>query len=157
VIALRQAILSILDMTLRFRDALTGDVDLAPTIARALPRIRSRLHRSRRKHQERKDTIGLTVKSWVVTQSSDSDSEPEEEEPLGSSSLVSVSHNYRVPPLSRDGQQLFGDIYGMQDELDKLVCFVHREVEGLAGCTSVFNVLAFALEDWGQIGQLPPG
>jgi hypothetical protein len=147
MIALRQAILSILDMTLRFRDALTGDVGLAPTIAQAPPRIRSRLHRSRRKHQERKDTIGFAVKSWEVTQSSDSDSELEEE-PLGSTSLVLVSDNYRVPSLSRDGQLLFGDIYGMQDELDKLVCFVHREVEGLAGCTSVFNILAFALEDW---------
>ena len=84
--------------------------------------------------------------SREVTQSSDSESELEEEEPLGSS--PPVSHNHRVPPLSRDGQQLFGDIYEMQDELDKLVRFVHREVEGLAGSTSVFNVLAFALEDW---------
>jgi hypothetical protein len=133
-------------MTLRFRDTLTGAVGLAPTIAQAPPRIRPRLHRSRRKHQEGKDTLGFAVKSREVSQSSDSESELEEEEPLGSSPLV--SHNYRVPPLSRDGQQLFGDIYEMQDGLDKLVRFVHREVEGLAGSTSVFNVLAFALEDW---------
>jgi ATP-dependent protease HslVU (ClpYQ) peptidase subunit len=54
--------------------------------------------------------------------------------------------------ISRDRQQPFGDIYEMQDELDKLVRFIHGEVEGLAGSTSgvatAFSVLAFALEDW---------
>jgi hypothetical protein len=135
-------------MTLRFRDALTDDVDGVPTTAQTLPRIRLRLHHSRRKHRERRDTIGagFALKSREVFQSSDSESETEEEEPLRGDPFG--SHYYGIPPISRDGQQLFGYIYEMQEELDKVVRFIHSEVEGLAGSTSAFNVLAFTLEDW---------
>ena len=89
------------------------------------------------------------MKSWDTTQSSDSDSESEleEEEPSGNSPFG--SHYHRIQPSSHhDSQRPFSDIYEMQGDLDKLVRFFHREVEGLAGSTSAFNVLAFTLEDW---------
>jgi len=84
---------------------------------------------------------------------SDSESDLEEEEDALRHGRFSSQH-HNLPPVSQDGQQLFGDIYEMQKELDKLVRFVQREVEGLAGGTSgtasTFSVLAFALEDWGR-------
>lgn len=137
-------------MTLRFRDTLTGDVGLAPTTAQASPRIRARLHRSRREQKEREGTTGYALTSREVVLTSDSESDPEEEEALGDGTYA--PNYYRMSPMSQDDQRLFGDIYEMQDDLDKLVRFVHREVEGLAGstlrATSTFSVFAFALEDW---------
>jgi len=149
-VALRQAILSILDMTLRFRDALTVDVGQAPTTTEASRRIRPRLLRSRWEQQERKVTTGFAMTSRDITQAYDSDSDLEEEEASGHGPFA--SYYCRMSTLSHDRQQPFGDIYEMQDELDKLVRFIHGEVEGLAGNTSgvasAFSVLAFALEDW---------
>jgi hypothetical protein len=137
-------------MTLRFRDALTGDVGQAPTIAQASRRIRARLHRSRREQQETGGTTGYALTSREVVLASDSESDPEEEEALDHGTFA--PNYYRMSPISHDDQRLFGDIYEMQGELDKLVQFVRREVEGLAGttlgATSTFSVLAFALEDW---------
>ncbi|KAI0005111.1 Spc98 family-domain-containing protein [Russula compacta] len=150
--ALRRAILSILDMTLRFRDALTADVGGTPTIAQSSARTVPRLHRNRREHEGRRGVIAVTMTSREATQASDSESDLEEEEAMGHG--PSGSHHYPMPPRSRDGQQLLSDIYEMQDELDKLVRFVHREFEGLADSTSetasAFSVLSFALEDWGR-------
>jgi len=155
--ALRQAILSILDMTLRFRDALTADVDKAPTVVQASPRIRPRLHRSRRDKQGRRGAIGSAVTSREATEASDSETDLEEEEAFGHSAFG--SYHYRMPSMPQEGQQPFGDIYEMQVELDKLVRFVRREVEGLAGslsgAASAFSVLAFALEDWDRRDSYP--
>lgn len=137
-------------MTLRFRDALTADVGGAPTIAHPSPRTVPRLHRNRREHEGGKGVFAVTITSREATQASDSETDLEEEEALGHG--PSGSHRYRMPPISRDGQQLLSDIHEMQDELDKLVRFVHREFEGLAGSTSetasAFSILSFALEDW---------
>jgi len=137
-------------MTLRFRDALTGDVGQAPTTAQAPPRIRARLHRSRREQKETEGTTGYALTSREVVLASDSESDPEEEEALDHGTFA--PNYYRMSRISHDDQRLFGDIYEMQGDLDKLVRFVHREVEGLAGstlgATSTFSVLAFALEDW---------
>jgi hypothetical protein len=149
MIALRQAILSILNMTLRFRDALTTDVGEVPKTAQLSTKVGS--HGIRRQQQGRKGPMtGYARTSREAALASDSESDLEEEEDaLRHGRFGSQHHN--VPPVSRDGQKLFGDIYEMQDELDKLVRFVQREVEGLAGgTTSTFSVLAFALEDWGR-------
>jgi hypothetical protein len=149
MITLRQAILSILNMTLRFRDTLTaGEV---PKTAQLSTRVYS--HGLRRQQQGRKGSmIGLARTSREAALASDSESDlDEEEEVLRHGRFGSQHHN--VPPVSRDGQQLFGEIYEMQEELHKLVRSVQRDVEGLAGGTSgtasAFSVLAFALEDWG--------
>ena len=135
-------------MTLRFRDALTGDVGQAPTTTHAPPSIRARLHRSWREQEGREGATGYTLTSREVVLASDSESDPDEEAldqgPFGPNA-------YRISPISHD-DRLFGGIYEMQNELDKLVRFVRREVEGLVGSTSgaasAFRVLAFALEDW---------
>jgi gamma-tubulin complex component 5 len=140
-------------MTLRFRDTLTaygGDVAEA---AQTLPRIGSRFNRSRREKQANKIAIGFSLSPQEAVQTSDSESDlEEEEEGLRHGSLDSRTH--RMPSEKRDGRQLCDDIDEMQDELDRLVRFIHREVEGLAGsaseATSAFNVLAFALEDWSR-------
>jgi gamma-tubulin complex component 5 len=146
---LRQAILSILGMTLRFRDALTGDVGQAPTTTHASPSIRARLHRSWREQKGREGATGYALTSREVVLASDSESDPDEEA-LDQGSFG--PNYYRISPISHDDQRLFGGIYEMQDELDKLVRFVRREVEGLvdstSGAASAFSVLAFALEDW---------
>lgn len=151
MIALRQAILSILNMTLRFRDALTTDVGEVPKTAQ-VSKVDS--HGLRRQLRGRKGSMfGFARTSREAALASDSESDPEEEEEALRHGRFGSQHR-NVPPVSRDGQQLFGDIYEMQDELDKLVRFVQREVEGLAGGTSgtasTFSVLAFALEDWGR-------
>ena len=149
---MRQAILSILNLTVRFRDALTADVGEAPKIARLSTRVESRFHRGRRGQEGRKGSIGFARTTREAALASDSESDLDEEEALRHGPFG--SHYHDVPLASQDGQQLFGDIYEMQDELDKLVRFVRREVEGLAGGTSgtasTFSVLAFALEDWGR-------
>jgi hypothetical protein len=142
---LHQAILSILDMALRFREVIAVDAGRPSTMPQASSKIRPRLHRGWQKQHERRSTTGFAETSREVTQSSDSESEFEEE---GLGNRPSGSHYYRVPSLPRDNQQLFDNICKMQDELDKLVRFIHREVEGLAGSTSTFSVFAFALEDW---------
>lgn len=150
---MRQAIISVLNMTLRFRDAIAADVGETSMIARSSTRVGSRSHYGRREQEgRRRGSIGFARTSREAALASDSESDLEEEEALRLGSFG--SHHDNVPPVSRDGQQLFGDIYEMQDELDKLVRFVQREVEGLAGGTSgtasTFSVLAFALEDWGR-------
>ena len=152
MITLRQAILSILDMTLRFRDALTADVGEVPKTAQLSTKVSS--HGLRRQHQGRKGpTIGFTRTLREAALASDSESDlEEEEEVLRHGRFGSQHHN--VARVSRDTQQLFDYIYEMQEELEKLVRLVQREVEGLAGGTagtaSTFSVLAFALEDWGR-------
>ena len=136
-------------MTLRFRDALTGDVGQAPTTTHASPSIRTRLHRSWREQKGREGATGYALTSREVVLASDSESDPDEEEGLDQGPFG--PNSYRTSPISHD-DRLFGGIYEMQDELDKLVRFVRREVEGLVGSTSgaasAFSVLAFALEDW---------
>jgi hypothetical protein len=152
MIALRQAILSILNMTLCFRDALTADVDEVPKTAQLSAKVDS--HRIRRQRQGRKGSmIGFARTPRETALASDSESDLEEEEEACRHGHFGSQH-HNVPPVSRGGQQLFGSIYEMQEELDKLVRFVQREVEGLAGgasgTASTFSVLAFALEDWGR-------
>ncbi|KAH9049683.1 Spc98 family-domain-containing protein [Lactarius hengduanensis] len=139
---LRQAILSILDIALRFHDALTTHAGQAE---QASPRIGPKLHRGRRVQQERSAATSLRE---TVVQTSDSESDLEDED----DGLRFGPRSYRMPSASRDVRDLSGNIAEMQDELDGLVRFVRREVEGLAGGTSAaastFSVLAFTLEDW---------
>lgn len=146
MVTLRQTILSILDIALRFHDALTTHAGQA---VQASPRFGPKLHRSRRAQQERSAAIRFsTTLRETVVQSSDSESDPEEED----DGLRLGPESYRVPSALRDDRQLSGEIIEMQDELDGLVRFVRREVEGLAGgaaaAASTFSILAFALEDW---------
>ena len=152
MIALRQAILSILNTTLRFRGALTTDVRDVPKTAQLSTKVGP--HGIRRQQQGRRvSMIGFARTSREAALASDSESDLEEEEEASRHGRFGSQH-HNVPPVSRDGQQLFGNIYKMQEELDKLVRFVQREVEGLAGGTSgtasTFSILAFALEDWGR-------
>lgn len=147
VATLRQAILSILDVALHFHDNLTAHAGEA---VQASPRIGPKLHRSRRvQQQERNAAIrSATSSRETVAQTSDSESDLEDEDDGSRFGLRS----YRMPSASRDVRQLHGKVTEMQDELDRLVRFVRREVEGLADGTSAaaptFSILSFALEDW---------
>jgi gamma-tubulin complex component 5 len=129
---------------------LTANAEEAAEAAQTLPRIGSRLHRSRRGKQASKNAIGFSLSLQEAIQTSDSESDLEEEETprLGAFN----SRYYRMPEKLGDGRQLSDDIDEMQGELDRLVRFIHRDVERLAGsaagATSAFSVLAFALEDW---------
>ncbi|KAI9447935.1 hypothetical protein H4582DRAFT_2124148 [Lactarius indigo] len=82
----------------------------------------------RRAQQER--TVSTSLRENVV-QTSDSESDLEDED----DELRFGPQSYRMPSASRDVRQLSGRITEMQDELDGLVRFVRREVEGLAGGT----------------------
>jgi gamma-tubulin complex component 5 len=139
-------------MTLHFRDTLTAHAGEGADTTRTLPRIGSRFHRSQRRKQARKSAIRFSSSLPGAIRTSDSESDLEEEEAPRYGSFN--SRYYRMPLESRGARQLSGDIEEMQDELDRLVRFIHREVEGLAGgasgATSAFSVLAFALEDWSK-------
>ncbi|KAI0307069.1 Spc98 family-domain-containing protein [Multifurca ochricompacta] len=147
-VALRQAILSILDITLRFHDTLIAHQGEATAIAGAPSRVSYQFHYNWQDQQARKDEIGFALPWGEAVQTSGSDSDVEET--LRLSSLTSRA--YLIPSVSRDVQQLFDNIYDMQKELEKLVRLVRREVESLAGGTpggaSAFSILAFSLEDW---------
>lgn len=143
---LRQNILFILDIALRFHDVLTTHTG---QVVQASPRAGPKLHRSRRAQQERSAAIrfAMALRETDI-QSSDSESDSEEED----NGLGLGPRSCRTPSASRDERQLSGEIIEMQDELEGLVRFVRREVEGLAGGTSAaastFSILAFTLEDW---------
>ena len=135
---------------MHFRDTLTANAEEASEGTQALSRIGSRLHRSQRGKQARKNAIGFSLSLKEAIQTSDSESDFEEEETPRPRTFN--SRYYRMPAKSGDGRQLSDDIDEMQDELDQLVRFIHRDAERLAGSAagakSAFSVLAFALEDW---------
>lgn len=100
-------------------------------------------HRSRRLKRQRKDIIGFSLPSVADDDSSSSDEEKDAEPEYSYASSISFAEETSVVRLDK-----------MASELDALVRFVRRGVEGFAGGASeaaaVFDVLAFALEDWDQ-------
>ena len=108
-------------------------------------------HRSRRLRRQRRNTIGFSPEVPVPPiDSLDSDSDTDDEtapEPaeLDYSMAAGISFAEESFVIRLDK---------MSSELDALVRFLRRGVEGLAGSASeaatIFDVFAFTLEDWDQ-------
>ncbi|EKM59505.1 uncharacterized protein PHACADRAFT_191873 [Phanerochaete carnosa HHB-10118-sp] len=139
--SLHRAILSILDMALHFSDCFLAYAGSSNTHDVSRPSIAPmKAHRSRRLRRQRRDVIGFSLP--VADSDSDSSDEDRDDEPEFSyASNISFEEETFVVRLDK-----------MASELDALVRFVRRGVEGLAGganeAAAVFDVFAFALEDW---------
>lgn len=152
--SLHRAILSILDMALHFSDhflAFIGDA-IHDSSRQVVTPIRA--HRSRRLRRQRRNVIGFTHEMRAVPDSSDdSDSDVEERAALGV-----IEHSFSLVAeesfVNDDDESVGIRLDKMSSELDTLVRFVRRGVEGLASgaddAATKFDVLAFALGDWDQ-------
>ncbi|GJE84854.1 gamma-tubulin complex component [Phanerochaete sordida] len=140
--SLHRAILSILDMALYFSDcflAYAGASNTCDLTRQSITPMKA--HRSRRLQQQRRNVIGFGLPSTAPGTDSSSDEEAGAEPEVSYASNISFEEEAFVVRLDK-----------MASELDALVRFVRRGVEGLAGgadeAAAVFDVLAFALEDW---------
>jgi gamma-tubulin complex component 5 len=101
-------------------------------------------HRSRRARKMKKNTIGFDLAPREISDS-ESNSEVDEGDAPETSFSMSVS-------ISLSSDNFFEQLDKMSRELDTLVKFLRRGVEGLAGdaseAASAFGILAFMLEDW---------
>ena len=114
-------------------------------------------HRSRRRRKQKRNVIGF---SQNLQEDDDDDSSDQDEaegtehsinnDPLEPSSFSVLSSSTNVS-LGEE-EDFFVCVERMSSELDGLVRFLRRGIEGLAGGTDeaapAFGVLAFALEDW---------
>ena len=143
---LRKAIVSTLDMCLHFANffvAFAGETTTTHNVSKSMKR-----HRSRRLKRLRRNTIGFTQVRKHADSSSSSDDGDE----------LELDERGRVPEASFSTSISISDINPVEHldklskELDELVRFVRRGVEGLANAAdnaaSTFGILAFALEDW---------
>lgn len=142
--------MSILDMALYFSDcfvAYAGSSATHDVSRQSITPIKA--HRSRRLKKQRKNVIGFSQdKPIPLPDSSDSETDTGEE-----SLLNSIDPDYSVASnISFSEENIVIRLDKMSSELDALVRFIRRGVEGMAGGTSeaasVFDVFAFALEDW---------
>jgi gamma-tubulin complex component 5 len=108
-------------------------------------------HRSRRLKRQRKNVIGFSsIQPLPSVDSSDTDTDTDEElapNPIEPEYSLASNNSFEEESLNIRLDK-------MSSELDALVRFVRRGIEGLAestsGTASVFNVFSFALEDWDQ-------
>ena len=130
-----------LDMALHFSDcflAYAGSSNTRDAASRSITPMKA--HRSRRLQRQRRDIIGFSLPATVETDSSSDDGD-DAEPAVSYASNISFEEEAFVVRLDK-----------MAHELDALVRFVRRGVEGLAGgadeAAAVFDVFAFTLEDW---------
>jgi gamma-tubulin complex component 5 len=149
--ALHRAVLSILDICLRFSDffvEFAGDV--THDVSKASIHIRR--HRSRHQRRQRKNVIGFS-QSIKYDSSSEDDDDSSDEDNLTANDEPSFFMSSMISNVKGDDELPSTDrLDTMSSELDSLVRFIRRGVETLAGGTGeaapAFGVLAFALEDW---------
>ncbi|KAG6856046.1 hypothetical protein H0H87_008150 [Tephrocybe sp. NHM501043] len=146
--SLNRAILSILDMALHFTDifvSFAGNTTTTHDVSRQS--ISFRRHRSRRRRQQRHNTIGFSQSIRDLRDSSDEDDDDDIEN--AQAPEPSFSANTSASYVEEGFQARMAK---MSSELDGLVRFLRRGVESLAGGTGeaapAYGVLAFALEDW---------
>ncbi|KAI0068599.1 hypothetical protein BV25DRAFT_11798 [Artomyces pyxidatus] len=148
-LALKRAILSILDMSLHFSECFVAFAgDTTHDASRQI--LVGTRHRSRRQRRQRKNIISFSQTALDADESSDSDSELEDEDLLqGRGPEPSFS---MVASVSFEEEGFASRVQKMTEELDGLVRYVRRGVESLAGgateAASTFGIFAFALEDW---------
>lgn len=146
---IHKAVISILDMCIVFSQsfsAIAGDNTFDTS---RIASYTSRRHRSRRLRQEQKDVVSFAdYLPPGLDDDEDSDSE------LDESLITEFDSENRSYNLS-DASYEDGDVSSRNDrvgvELDGLVRFIRRAVEGLAtgeNNVSSFEILAFALQDW---------
>ncbi|KIJ13301.1 hypothetical protein PAXINDRAFT_117334 [Paxillus involutus ATCC 200175] len=142
---LLKAVLSVLDICIRFRDFFTTFAgDTTHDISRLS--ISMRRHRSRRQRRQRKDVIGFSLPPPGQDSEDDSDTDLEAEELKDAPEpSFSVAPSFSEEDFSTQLEKL-------SQELDALVRYIRRGAESLAGGTSdaapAFGVLSFTLEDW---------
>lgn len=121
-------------MALAFTSATTSTSNTSVNLGASV----SGKHRSRRIRRQRRNVV-----SFSQDHLGESSSSSEEEYDIDHSFVSSVN----VP---NDGEELDLDLGEMEGELDSLVRYIRRSVDGqlLGEGGGVFEVLAFALEDW---------
>jgi gamma-tubulin complex component 5 len=157
---LHRAIISILDMSLRFSEfftSLTGDTATHDISRHSL----IRRHRSRRVARQRRDVIGFSQPSRGDDGLSSSDEDDDitddfdddgNKEPDVLKNLTMETESFSIISTTGSPEEIAEELNRFSKELDELVRFVRRGMEGLVGgsgeAASAFGVLAFALEDW---------
>ncbi|CAK5275129.1 unnamed protein product [Mycena citricolor] len=138
--ALHRAILSSLELAVQFCDtfvSLSGN----NTLDVSRQSILSTRHRSRRQNAKRRNVVGF-ASSGIRDEDSSEEDDGDELDPEAHADDVSETESLaEETPIDK-----------LASQLDGLVRFVRRGVEGLSGSTdddaSTFSVLSFALEDW---------
>lgn len=148
--ALHRAILSILDMSLQFSEffaTFTGDAATHDISCHSLVRR----HKSRRQRRKRRNVIGFSQPSSDDDLSS-SDEDNDGREPQGLRDLAPESEMFSTMNMTGSPEEIAERLDKFLLELDGLVRYIRRGVEGLAGGTSeaapTFAILAFSLQDW---------
>ncbi|EKM79979.1 hypothetical protein AGABI1DRAFT_72727 [Agaricus bisporus var. burnettii JB137-S8] len=160
---LHKAVVSILDMSLRFSEfftSLTGDAATHDISRHSL----IKRHRSRRTARKRRDIIGFTQPSREDGLSSSDDDnddgvnnnfgdmDDEIKEPDILKNLTMETESFSIVSTTGSPEEIAEELNKFSSELDELVRFVRRGVESLVDgsseAASAFGVLAFALEDW---------
>ncbi|KAF7302269.1 Spindle pole body component [Mycena indigotica] len=143
--ALHRAIISILDIALRFCNIFTsiaGNTTVTLDVSRHS--LVSRRHNSRRQRARRKNVVSFSRKDGDLS----SDESHQDEEDIDLEDEGQAATSFSVDELKTG----FGSVDKLSSELDGLVRFVRRGVESLASggedVSASFSVLAFALEDW---------
>ena len=105
-------------------------------------------HRSRQLRQQRRNIVSFDLSNNLGV-SSESDSDFDDGPAIVKQPQASFS---AASDVSIQGEDLLIQVDGMSRELDGLIRFFRKGVEGLAGgisdVASAFRVLSFALEDW---------
>ncbi|KAL0580734.1 hypothetical protein V5O48_001292 [Marasmius crinis-equi] len=145
--ALHQAVLSVLDMAVRFSETFVSFAGNNSTHDISTHSVTLK-HRSRRQRMRQKNIVSFSHSDNRGLDSSDS--EPELDE-LDVENANASSFSASMSTTLEEGDHLTR-ISKMSTELDGIVRFIRRGVETLAGGTgdaaAAFGVLAFALEDW---------
>jgi gamma-tubulin complex component 5 len=157
--AQHRATISILDMCLRFSDALlawhgdevTHDISRQSFVRKTRKQRRTR--RARQLHQKDVDVIGFGAVPTVAALSSDESSSDEDEE---AESLAAANdsnwRNETFASLSLADEPFASRIEIMTSELDVLVRFLRRSVENMGNGgeegSATFSILAFMLDNW---------
>lgn len=143
--------ISILDMALHFSDcfvAYAGSRNTHDVSRQSITPMKA--HRSRRLKRQRKNVIGF-AQPVAANIDTSSDSDTDDDAPL---SAVEPEYSLATAGISFAEESFVIRLDKMASELDALVRFVRRGVEGLAGganeAAAVFDVFAFQLEDWDQ-------
>jgi gamma-tubulin complex component 5 len=144
-------------MSLRFSEfftSLTGDAATHDISRHSL----IKRHRSRRVARKRRDIIGFSQPSREDgLSSSDEDEDISINNDFGDENkepdvLTMETESFSIVSMTGSPEEIAEELNKFSLELDELVRFVRRGVQGLTGgsgeAASAFGVLAFALEDW---------
>ncbi|KAF8655331.1 hypothetical protein AX16_003104 [Volvariella volvacea WC 439] len=156
--SLHRAILSIFDISLHFTEffisfteSITGTKTTTHDVSYTSI-ISIKRHRSKRYRSQRRNVIGFSQPLRESLDSSDEEESDEDEVDPATEISHSSFSLASVESLQYEDEPFSTRLDRMSSDLDGLVRFIRRGVEGLANGTgeaaSTFGILAFALEDW---------